>query len=115
MPSKLIRLRTSAFNFQSGRCFYCGYPMWETDCTAYAQKYKMSPSQAKALQCTAEHLDARKDGGKDNPKNIVAACRWCNQKRHQRKLAPSPNDFRKLVQKRLRKGGWICESIAVHF
>lgn len=115
MPSKLCRLRTSAFHSQSGRCYYCGFPMWEKDCNSYSQFHKISQPQAKLFKCTAEHLQARQDGGKDRPQNIVAACHWCNQKRHQRKLAPSPNEYRQMVQKRLRKGQWFCQLIAAHF
>lgn len=116
MSSKLlVRLRKSAFHSQSGLCYYCGYPMWERDGDSYSQFHKLSLSQAKLFKCTAEHLLARQDGGIDHSQNIVAACQWCNQKRHNRKLAPSPVEYRKMVKKRLSTGRWFCKSIAAHF
>lgn len=115
MPSKLVCHRKSAYLSQSGRCYYCNLPMWESDVESFTQAYKVSLRQAKLLKCTAEHLDARMDGGKDNANNIVAACHWCNQKRHQRKLAPGPNEYRNMVRQKLRNGRWICKSIAMHF
>jgi len=115
MPKLLVRLRTSAFRSQSGLCYYCGYPMWEKDRDSYSQIYKISRSQAELFKCTAEHLLARQDGGIDSIQNVVAACHWCNQKRHRRKLAPSPVKYRKMVQRMLRKGGWFCKSIAIHY
>jgi 5-methylcytosine-specific restriction endonuclease McrA len=41
--------------------------------------------------CTAEHLVARMDGGRDTRDNIVAACRRCNAARHQLGLGPAPD------------------------
>ena len=115
MLSKLARHRNSAYINQSGRCYYCNFPMWESDPVSYSQAHNISLSQAKLFQCTAEHLEARSDGGKDRAKNIVAACIWCNKKRHSRKQAPSPNDYRQLVQKRLSKGRWFCKELLMHF
>ncbi|WP_245851516.1 HNH endonuclease [Pseudomonas segetis] len=60
------------------------------------------------FQCTAEHLRARQDGGKDSSLNIAAACKRCNRLRHSRKTAPSPSDYQRFVQKRLNTGGWIA-------
>lgn len=108
MASKLVHHRKSAFIAQSHRCFYCGFPMWESDCKSFAQAHKISFPQAKWFQCTAEHLEARKDGGKNTAQNIAAACLWCNQKRHKRKIAPSPKEFQLLVKQRLTKGRWHC-------
>ena len=102
----LIKYRSTAFSRQSGRCFYCGYPMWTDSPERYAQQHGCSTKQAKPLQCTAEHLVARQDGGKDAASNIVAACRACNRRRHQRKQAPTPERYLALVQSRVRKGGW---------
>lgn len=111
MLTQLVRHRKSAFIAQSHRCFYCDFPMWQSDCKSFAQAHNITLSQAKWFQCTAEHLEARQDGGKDAAENIVAACQWCNQRRHKRKLAPSPNAYRQLVQKRLSKGRWHCMTI----
>jgi len=39
---------------------------------------------------TAEHLEARCEGGADSTDNIVAACRFCNGRRHRAKVARNP-------------------------
>lgn len=106
MHTKLVRSRKSAFNVQSGRCFYCSFPMWENAPESFAQSNKISLSQARRLKCTAEHLEARKDGGTDVRENIVAACLWCNQHRHRIKQTPNPSAYQRHVKSRLSKGGW---------
>lgn len=113
MSNYLARLRQSAYRAQSGRCFYCGLPMWVRDPESFAASHGITPSHARVLQCTAEHLEARKDGGQDAKRNIVAACFCCNQRRHKRKQAPDPDDYRLLVQQRLTKGGWHPHSLAI--
>lgn len=96
-------LRTSAFHAQFGRCYYCGLPMW----LAAPSELGLKPSKARAFQCTAEHLVAQQDGGRDVSGNVVAAHARCNQCRHKRSgPAPSPETFRALVQKRLAVGRW---------
>lgn len=102
MPN-LARLRTLSFHAQSGRCYYCGLPMWLT-CPS---ELGLRPRSAAPYQCTAEHLQARQDGGRDVAGNIVAACRLCNARRHKRKSAPPPEEYKALVQKRLAKGKWF--------
>ena len=79
-----LEKRNIAFKNQSGRCYYCGAPMWQNDtCEEFARLYGISTKKAKRLQCTAEHLIAQCDGGKHTQENIVAACLWCNRRRHQ--------------------------------
>ena len=93
MSRNIARLRSDAAERQSGRCWYCG-------CT-------MLPPHADSMRrCTAEHLFARQDDGRDTRSNIVAACHFCNQHRHRRKAARSPEQFRALVKARLRQGRW---------
>ncbi|HDS1039502.1 HNH endonuclease [Stenotrophomonas maltophilia] len=100
---RLKSLRTSAFHAQSGHCYYCGLPMW----LASPSELGIKPSRSRAFQCTAEHLVARQDGGRDVIGNVVAAHARCNQGRHKRQgQAPSPEAFRALVQKRLGVGRW---------
>jgi len=53
------------------------------------------------LQATAEHLVARCKGGTDAPDNIVAACRFCNTRRHQTKHPLTPEAYARRVQARL--------------
>jgi hypothetical protein len=38
--------------------------------------------------------------------NIVAACLFCNSHRHWRRVAPTPEQYRDLVQKRVAKIAW---------
>lgn len=104
--NSLVRHRADSFHRQSGRCFYCGVPMWLNDCKSFAVRYHLGERAAKLLQCTTEHLTARRDGGADDASNIVAACRRCNLKRHSRKTAPGPKQYRKLVRKKVLRGKW---------
>ena len=63
---KIIHLRRIAAKKQAHRCYYCNRQM----------------GKAAQLSCTAEHLVARADHGKDSKSNIVAACKFCNSMRH---------------------------------
>lgn len=100
---RLKTLRVHAFHAQAGRCFYCGLPMWLSS----PDELGLKPRKARSFQCSAEHLVAQQDGGKDIPGNVVAAHIRCNQGRHKRPTpAPSPEAFRTLVQKRLAMGRW---------
>lgn len=101
----LVKIRRAKMLSQGGKCFYCGQRMWDKavnakDCTTQSR-------QSKALQCTAEHLCARSDGGSNNPKNIVAACHYCNTTRHKRKNPRSPEDHRAHVRQRMSQGRWF--------
>jgi len=106
MPScnRIPFLRQQAFNRQGGFCYYCDVRMWlnspeELDlpgCFAAARR----------LQCTAEHLVSRSDGGRDSAKNIVAACAHCNHTRHRQKRPPEPPQYRTKVRGRVAQGGW---------
>lgn len=99
----LKKLRLLAFHTQQGRCFYCGAPMWLKS----AHELGMRPRPSRFLQCTAEHLVARQDGGQDTPENIVAACWLCNLRRHQRRHpAPTPEAYKAMVQRRVGMGKW---------
>jgi hypothetical protein len=80
--------------------------MWEDNPEEFAKKHNISISYAARFQCTAEHLLARCDGGKDQKSNIVAACIFCNSKRHQRKKPLGPPRYRALIRKRLQQGKW---------
>lgn len=106
MP-KLQRLRTLAFHKQAGRCHYCGLAMWLHS----PAELSLRPRTAQPLRCTAEHLIARQDGGRDTSDNIVAACLLCNGRRHKRKVSPAAGAYRTLVRRRLAKGKWLPESL----
>ena len=103
---KVARIRRSAFEQQGGRCYYCGHPMWRSEPHTYAERYGLTRKQASLFQCTAEHLLARRDGGSNEFPNIVAACLFCNRLRHARGAALSPERYKNLVSRRLRKRRW---------
>ncbi|EUJ09387.1 HNH endonuclease [Methylophilaceae bacterium 11] len=106
MPKTLIKSRLKAFNLQQGRCIYCELPVWLENPEAFARKYKITTKQAKFFQCTAEHLKAKQDGGKDTVSNIVAACHYCNQKRHKCKSPKDPIPYKHYVTSRVNIGRW---------
>lgn len=103
----LSKPRQKAFLRQQGRCFYCQQPMWLDDPHSFAQLHGLTTRQAQLLQCTGEHLVAHSEGGGANAANIVAACFHCNQRRHNRKSAPDPESYRRLVMRRMAKNGWL--------
>lgn len=71
MNSKqLRRLRQQAFENQNRSCFYCRYPIWDTDGCDFARVHGVPPRLAKYLKCTAEHLIARQESGQ----NTVTRC-----------------------------------------
>ena len=91
MTSKRLRNhRANAARKQRGHCWYCGVLMQESG----------------PLGCTAEHLLPVSDGGPDAKGNIVAACWFCNQRRHRRPKPMTPENYRLHVQKRVWKGRW---------
>ena len=101
------RLRFKAFHRQAGRCYYCGVQMWLGDVADFAVRHRLSRGVARWLQCTAEHLKPRSDGGRDSAQNIVAACSYCNLRRHKgRADAPTPDAYRHLIQLRLSRRRW---------
>lgn len=103
MPTKIQNLRLQAFQHQRGRCWYCGVQMWHSD---LAELPGIPKRAARLLQCTAEHLIARSDGGQDVANNVVAACAHCNHTRHKRKNPPPPNAYLADIRKRVALGGW---------
>jgi hypothetical protein len=80
--------------------------MWLGRPDKFPDRYGISVGVAARLQYTGEHLVARQDGGDCSPANIVAACWFCNQKRHSRKCPPSAEVYRQKVLGRLRQGKW---------
>ncbi|HCB42962.1 MAG TPA: restriction endonuclease [Pseudomonas sp.] len=106
MTSQYSKNRQTAFQAQSGRCCYCGFLMWQDNPEVFATAHRILPAQAHHFQCTAEHLKARSEGGTNKASNIAAACKRCNQLRHRRKKAPSPQEYQEMVQKRLAQGKW---------
>lgn len=112
--NKLAKLRIQSAITQQCRCFYCGLTMVEPALPDFAPK-GLKPKWQKYLRCTAEHLTARQDQGRDNSQNIVAACWWCNTRRHKgrEEKAPDPLRYRLRVQSLMKKGGWHPASTLV--
>ena len=117
MPTKnkLKNLRKQAAQRQGGRCFYCELPMWVNTPQEFIVCYGISPGLAKRFQCTAEHVEARRDGGKDVAPNIVAACRFCNATRHKAKRPLDADTYTQQVRRRLAKGRWHPPQIEAAF
>ncbi len=111
----LVRSRNRSYACQDGCCFYCGLPMWLEDRVKFASTFQLTPRQINPLQCTGEHLIARRDGGDESEANIAAACLHCNRLRHARKNPPSASDYKLLVQKQVRKGRWHHQFIMERF
>ena len=99
-------LRQRAADLQGYRCYYCGFPIWETDVSAFAKRYAITERAARRFRSTAEHVQALGDGGKTNAENIVAACIFCNKTRHARPGRISAAAYLALVHGRLAAHRW---------
>ena len=99
-------LRRQAAREQGWRCFYCQLPMWDTELDEFIARYGISRGLARRFRCTAEHVEARCDGGKDVAANIVAACLFCNGRRHRVKHPLDASEHVSVVRLRLAKGRW---------
>lgn len=104
MPT-LQKNRLIAFIKQNHRCYYCNFPMWLRHQSELLLLIDIKTNLAR-LQCTAEHLVPRQDGGTNAASNIVAACRFCNQGRHRQLRLLTPQRYRDFVRGRIRKGKW---------
>jgi 5-methylcytosine-specific restriction endonuclease McrA len=102
----LKKLRKTAFTKQNGKCCYCGFRMWQDSAESFAKQHGITVEQARVFQCTAEHLTARQDGGKDKEPNIAAACWFCNQDRHHRAKPMQPDIYKHFVRTRVRNDNW---------
>ena len=107
MSNNLARYRQQALVRQYGRCCYCKLPVVpQRNLNGFASAHGLTEARAKALQCTAEHLQARCDGGGDKANNMAAACITCNQRRHRMTPAPTPDRYRQIVQRQMEHGMW---------
>jgi 5-methylcytosine-specific restriction endonuclease McrA len=104
----LKKIRHRKMLAQEGRCYYCGLPMWDADNGYSLLSAGRKGRRPRALQCTAEHLLPRSEGGANTAENIVAACLFCNNARHRRKQPPSPEIYRMHVQRRMAAGRWLA-------
>lgn len=105
---KLSKLCRRAFERQGGLCIYCGLPMLSRE---QAEHLSMSAKGVLDVTATAEHLQARCDGGRDIASNIAAAHLVCNQRRHRMRPAPEPDRYAAIVRAQLAKGGWWRRSV----
>lgn len=112
MSKTPIRSRQLAYQAQAGLCFYCRCAMWLSSPEELTKPYGITANQARNLQCTAEHLIPRSEGGSDMPGNIVAACRHCNTTRHKMRTPPDPDRYLAHVRTRIAKGRWHHSGIA---
>lgn len=82
--------------------------MWERDPESFARRYGVTLEQAAQFRCTAEHLKAVQDGGRNTRWNIVAACQRCNHGRHcgRAACAPSPKAYRAEARRLVASGQW---------
>ncbi len=106
MSQSLSKNRNKAFMHQEGRCFYCTSEMLLESPDDFMHRHGLSRVEAARFQCTAEHLIPRQDGGGNALANIVAACLFCNQKRHARAVPLSADPYKQFVIKRLRRSKW---------
>lgn len=98
--------RNKAFREQEGHCFYCSRPMWCENPDEFSIAHGVRKPLLRQCQCTGEHLKPHSCGGTASKENIVAACFYCNSKRHKRKAKMDPIQYRSYVHKRVAKGKW---------
>ena len=103
---KIHMLRNRRLGQQKWKCHYCGQPMWQRNLSAFAARYGLDEDKAAFFQATAEHLVPRSEGGANTLRNIVAACLFCNSRRHFAKAPLSHEAFREEVRVQMSKGEW---------
>lgn len=104
--SRIKYLRRKAAESQKWQCYYCDFPMWETDPEAFRARFALSSRAVLHLRCTAEHLEAQCDGGGDTEENIVAACHYCNKTRHRPRRPKDAASYAKFVRSLMKQGRW---------
>ncbi|MCB1768257.1 MAG: HNH endonuclease [Candidatus Competibacteraceae bacterium] len=85
--------------------------MWLKNADELTAEYGVKASTVVGLQCTAEHLVARQDGGANAADNIVAACKTCNGRRHRKAVPLSPENHRRRVRARILGGKWHPQAL----
>jgi hypothetical protein len=92
--------------WSNGGCTEKSLRVWTGNSVEFCKTFNMSAPQAAKFQCTAEHVVARCDGGEDVSSNIVAACKFCNSKRHCAKVPLAEAAYGRKVKRRLSGGKW---------
>ncbi|MGO8493618.1 HNH endonuclease [Rhizobium ruizarguesonis] len=85
--------------------------MWEIDPKIFSTRFQVPGRAVLLFRCTAEHLQARCDGGLDTEENVVAACQYCNRNRHRTKRPKDAASYASFVQSRLERGRWNSISL----
>jgi HNH endonuclease len=111
--SKVLRHRAALH--QRFRCYYCRLLIWIEDPNGFAARHKLTTVQTRLLRCTAEHLRARGDGGSNRRDNVVAACFYCNSRRHRMRNPLSPPEYQARVRRRMREGRWLAADLPRDF
>jgi hypothetical protein len=88
MTTRIAHFRAQAYVAQRELCYYCRCKMCISDPAKFARSNGISVRQVRQVQCTAEHLTSRRDGGTDTRSNIAAACWHCNKLRHNHEHPP---------------------------
>lgn len=88
-------------------------PMWEDSPSELAIQLQVPTKRLLPLKSTAEHLQAKQDGGKDTRENIVAACLFCNRHRHMSKTPKDAVSYKAKVLARMARGHWTAALIPV--
>ena len=102
--TKLQKFRNEAAEAQHWLCCYCRLPMGGE---GSPWRWTLEPL-GKAFEASAEHLVPRCDGGQDTRGNIAAAHVRCNQRRHRRRRAMTPERFAAFVRRRIGSGRSFC-------
>ena len=113
MKRAISRGRKRAFLSQRKHCFYCELPIWNTEKERrqLMARHDLTEDAVKSLQCTAEHVQARKDDGTNEEANIVAACLRCNRARHEGGAGTTPLQHRQRVADAMAEGVWHLPEI----
>lgn len=114
-----LRKRKKLYNEQDGLCCYCESPMWiltTKDQTVqkhiirlFKKKHGIDHNHARKLRCTIEHLVCKKDGGTNAIVNLAAACLHCNSVRADWGNDATPDDYKQLVIRRMKRGTWFTQ------
>ena len=106
MTTRIAHFRAQGYVAQRALCYYCRCKMCISDPAKFARSHGISVRQVRQVQCTAEHLTSRRDGGTDTRSNIAAACWHCNKLRHARKTPLAADRYRDYVLRRVSRGTW---------
>ena len=104
--SSCQKIRRNCFISQGGNCYYCQQPMWHDNVEIFCREHHLTHRQARLLCVTAEHLNPKSNGGKNSKSNVVAACYFCNTRRHMTRSAVTPERHLEKVRGRMAEGKW---------